>query len=450
LGSNLNTFQSTLGLVTPSGNLLRALLLSLNQSQLLCRNQTFAGNPGAINIYGGPILYLVLQVCVLYGILVAVDSGLTASIFPEGMLKNSIRHANEDSTEGCIPGQDVAAEARRTETSDDGLRVLHVVKSFGGRKVVNDLTFGVQHGEAFALLGPNGAGKSTTLSLIRGNLVPDAGDVLVEGVSTRKRRTDAQRALGVCPQFDAIDRMTVAEHLRFYARAAGIIDVEDRVSNIISAVGLDAYRNRMAEKLSGGNKRKLSLGIAVVGNPKILLLDEPSSGMDAISQRLMWHALTLVNRGRSMVITSHSMEEVAALADRVGIMATQMLLVGGKEELLRRYGDKYHVHLALRKGASDDQSAARAKAWVVEKIRGAVFERAALHGQLRFSIPKAMSSNGQVYSEDNHRSSLGLLLKMLEKYKAELHIEYYSIGENTLEDMFLGVISSESGVLKEA
>ena len=316
--SNLYIFQSIFGLITPSGNLLRALLLSLNQSQLLCRDQAFAGNPGAVDIYGGPILYLILQTGVLYGTLVAHDAGLIASLLPVVLFKKSIRHARDNSNQGYIPGKDVTTETRRTETSDDGLRAVHIVKSFGGRKVVDDLTFGVKHGEAFALLGPNGAGKSTTISLIRGNLVPDSGDVLVEGVSTRKRRTDAQRALGVCPQFDAIDRMTVVEHLRFDARAAGMLDIEDRVSSIISAVGLGAYRNRMAEKLSGGNKRKLSLGIAVIGNPKILLLDEPSSGMDAISQRLMWQALTVVNRGRSMVITSHSMGNLRHL--RTGLV----------------------------------------------------------------------------------------------------------------------------------
>ena len=124
-------------------------------------------------------------------------------------------------------------------------------------------------------------------------------------------------------------------------------------------------------------------------------------------------------------------------------MAKRMLLVGEKRVLLRKYGDRYHVHLALRKENSDDQSATRVKGWVVEKIGGAVFERAVLHGQLRFSIPKGTLSNGLVACEHDqpaNGSSLGLLLGMLERHKTELNPEYYSIGENALENMFLRVV----------
>lgn len=107
-----------------------------------------------------------------------------------------------------------------------------------------------------------------------------------------------------CPQFDAMDTMTCLEHLRFYARARGVPDIEFNVDQVVHAVGLVPFKNRMAGKLSGGNKRKLSLGIALIGNPSVLLLDEPSSGMDAASKRIMWRTLTAVSSGRSLVLTS--------------------------------------------------------------------------------------------------------------------------------------------------
>ena len=139
--------------------------------------------------------------------------------------------------------------------------------------------------------------------------------------------------------------MTALEHLKFYARARGVTDVDYNVEQVLHAVGLEPFKSRMAFKLSGGNKRKLSLGIALMGNPSVLLLDEPSSGMDAASKRVMWRTLSSVSSGRSLVLTTHSMEEADALADRAGIMARRMLALGTADQLRKRHGDAYHVHL---------------------------------------------------------------------------------------------------------
>lgn len=129
--------------------------------------------------------------------------------------------------------------------------------------------------------------------------------MLVEDTSILRHRAAARANLGVCPQFDAMDQMTAIEHLRFYARARGVADVEHNVEQVLHAVGLAPFKSRMAAKLSGGNKRKLSLGIALMGNPSVLLLDEPSSGMDAASKRVMWRTLSSVSSGRSLVLTTH-------------------------------------------------------------------------------------------------------------------------------------------------
>src|ERR1700712_4130374 len=142
-----------------------------------------------------------------------------------------------------------------------------------------------------------------------------------------------------------MDQMTVLEHLRFYARIRGVLEVEHNVDAVIKAVGLQAFTSRMAAKLSGGNKRKLSLAIALIGNPTVLLLDEPSSGMDAASKRVMWKTLASIVPGRSLVLTTHSMEEADALANRAGIMAGRMLALGTTEYLRRKHGDAYHVHI---------------------------------------------------------------------------------------------------------
>jgi ABC-type multidrug transport system ATPase subunit len=272
----------TMALFFPSGNLLRALLLSLNQFSLLCHGETtLPSYPGDIQVYGGAILYLVLQCVIQLVVLIWYDSGYK----PAFLARRSHKSTDVEETEDV--DDEVFAEAARVDSCKDELRVKHATKAFRSFVAVQDVTFGVPHGQTFALLGPNGAGKSTTINLIRGDMRPSEAesDILIEDISIIDRRAAARQNLGVCPQFDAIDTMTAIEHLRFYARARGVADVEHNVEKVIHAVGLEPFKTRMAAKLSGGNKRKLSLGIALMGNPSVLILDEPSSGMDPASKR---------------------------------------------------------------------------------------------------------------------------------------------------------------------
>lgn len=162
LQANLNTVQFTFGLITPSGNLLRALLLTLNQSQIVCIGQAFR-DPGSMSVYGGPICYLVLQTVLLYAFLVSYDSSyfgqLRAWLVAKLHRNNKVK--DTESTEKYYPPADVMAETVRTEHSpQDALRALHLSKAFRrDDKVVDDLTFGVGSSEVFACLGPNGAGQ---------------------------------------------------------------------------------------------------------------------------------------------------------------------------------------------------------------------------------------------------------------------------------------------------
>lgn len=123
-----------------------------------------------------------------------------------------------------------------------------------------------------SLLGPNGAGKSTTISMIRGDVKPDRGEIFIENTSIRKHRPQARAFLGTCPQYDAIDNLSVREHLSFYARIRGVNNVKHNVEEVLKAVGLMTYADRMASKLSGGNKRKMSLGISVSSTFCLVLL----------------------------------------------------------------------------------------------------------------------------------------------------------------------------------
>lgn len=207
----------------------------------------------------------------MFGILLLADSNISFSRFRKS---KAPKHVEESTTKE----QEVSDEIQRVETSNDGLRLLHLTKSFKEKFrsksaiAVDDLTLGVMNGEVFALVGPNGAGKSTTLSLIRGELQPDdaRGEIFVDEHSVKRHREIARSHLGVCPQFDAVDQMTVLEHLRFYAGVRGVKDVEHNVTEVVKAVGLQPFADRVASKLSGGNKRKLSLGIALISTSHLL------------------------------------------------------------------------------------------------------------------------------------------------------------------------------------
>ncbi|ETS74227.1 hypothetical protein PFICI_14093 [Pestalotiopsis fici W106-1] len=440
----------------PIGSVVRALFIALNLFSTTCDGNAIASNPAAINVYGAPILYLILQSLLLFGVLLWYDSGAGFNLFRRFTQKSIDSKENE-----AILDEEVANELTRvtsTPQESDGLRVLHLTKTFKKNTAVDNVTFGVKHGEVFALLGPNGAGKSTTISLIRGDIQPsrNGGDVLVENTSVSKRRAAARSHLGVCPQFDAIDSMTVEEHLKFYAKVRGISDVNRNVHAILHAVGLAAFSKRMAFALSGGNKRKLSLGIALMGNPSVVLLDEPSSGLDAAAKRIMWKTLGHIVPGRSILLTTHSMEEADALANRAGILAKRMLAMGTVDNLRERFGDALHVHLVSKSAPhSTPEEMERVRRWVVEAFPGAQVEEKTYHGQMRFSVPASEVIQGSETPNDlvrpdrsgdlqRERSAIGQLIILLEQQKEALGIEHYSVTPTTLDQVFLTIVGQHN------
>lgn len=472
IDSDLIIAHFTISLIMPAPNLLRGLLLALNEFSVTCHGFELAPYPSGITVYGGPILYLIVQFIVLMTFLVWYDSGGRFSF--AFFRRNHSKQAQQD-IEDAAREQDpeVRAETKRVEQSPEyALRVMHVSKEFGTNVAVDDVTFGIQKGECFALLGPNGAGKTTTISLIRGEIRPsrNTGEIFVDDVSLSQHRNAARNHLGVCPQFDAMDTMTVIGHLRFYAKARGVKDVEHNVAEVMRAVGIAQYANRMALTLSGGNKRKLSLGIALMGNPSVVLLDEVSSGMDAAAKRVMWRVLAGITAGRALLITTHSMEEADALANRAGILARRMLAIGTADELRRRHGDAHYVHLVHRDAPrTQDADMERIKSWVRQHIPGAEVEDRTYHGQLRFAVanqhgnmpphetetPPSSSSSSSLTKREHEMGisssvvsrkdmqqgySIRALFELLESHKEELGIAYYSVSPTTLDQIFLNVV----------
>jgi lipooligosaccharide transport system ATP-binding protein len=197
-------------------------------------------------------------------------------------------------------------------------------KSYGASEVVSGVDLAVAAGECFGLLGPNGAGKTTTLKLCLGLIKPDGGEIELLGEPVPRRAREARVRVGVVPQFDNLDPdFTVAENLLVYGRYFGMAprDIEARIPPLLEFAGLTGRGEAKINTLSGGMKRRLTLARALVNDPQLLFLDEPTTGLDPQARHLIWERLRrLTQEGKTLVLTTHFMEEAERLCQRLAIM----------------------------------------------------------------------------------------------------------------------------------
>ncbi|CCW59582.1 unnamed protein product [Phytomonas sp. EM1] len=235
----------------------------------------------------------------------------------------------------------------------DSIVVQHLSKRFPGmrRNAVNDLSFGVHKGEIMCLLGPNGTGKSTTLKILAGEEVPSCGSAYINGISSDQRVSRSY--IGYCPQYNPLlDNLSPVEHLWLYARLRNIREecIEDEVSSLIQELGLYPHRHTTAHALSGGNQRRLSLAISMVGRTKSVLLDEPTANMDILGRLQTQSTLKRIVRQRSVILTTHLLDEIETLADRVVLLNHgSMHCIGTLKDLKKRYAgnEEYEVYMSF-------------------------------------------------------------------------------------------------------
>jgi len=223
---------------------------------------------------------------------------------------------------------------------------------YGPRTAVDGIGFRIGRGEIFGLLGPNGAGKTSALSAIEGLVTPTAGRVLVAGVDARKRPLDAKARLGVQLQSSSFQpELSIEQIARLYAGLYGVRLTGDRIGASMRAIGLDQESGKRFKQLSGGQQQRLALYIATIHDPLLLLLDEPTAGLDPQSRRALWRRIEdLRSEGSSILLTTHSMEEAQAVCDRVAIIDHGALLtIGTPSDLIAKHKDDPHV-LAVAHG----------------------------------------------------------------------------------------------------
>jgi ABC-2 type transport system ATP-binding protein len=240
------------------------------------------------------------------------------------------------------------------------LTLTHLVKTFGTLRAVDGVSLDVRKGEVFGLLGPNGAGKSTTISMVMGVLTPDSGTVMLEGLGSPTSAA-VRRHLGVATQTLAIyDDLTGRENLEFFGRLFGLggAALKARVDACLEAVGLADRQKDRAKTYSGGMKRRLNLAAAIVHDPDVILLDEPTAGVDPQSRNnIIEMVQRLAAAGKTVVYTTHYMEEAQKLCSRVAIIDKGKILAEGTvDELVGRFGGESVVTIRREGGAVDEVS----------------------------------------------------------------------------------------------
>ena len=231
-----------------------------------------------------------------------------------------------------------------TMTQNIAIEARELTKQYGAKTAVSALNLSVKEGELFALLGVNGAGKTTTIKMLAGLTLPTNGDAFLLGESIVHDPQRAKAHNGISPQETAVARnLSVTENLVLMARiyGAGAAEAREKAQRMIALLGLEETAKQKAKTLSGGMQRRLSIGMALISEPKILFLDEPTLGLDVIARRELWSVVNKLKGKVTIILTTHYLEEVEALSDRAGIMAKgRLVAIGTVAELTQRANAK--------------------------------------------------------------------------------------------------------------
>ena len=220
------------------------------------------------------------------------------------------------------------------------IKTQNLTKKFKEKTAVNGINLEINQGELFALLGTNGAGKTTTIKMLSTLILPTEGNIEINGLDIIKDRQKIKEILNVSPQETAIaQNLSVKENLEFMAGVYQITNKEEKINELVKMFKLDEVLNQKAKTLSGGWQRKVSIAIALINNPQILFLDEPTLGLDVIARKELWKVIENFKGKITIILTTHYMEEAEKLSDRIGIMAKGNLVdVGTAKELIEKTG----------------------------------------------------------------------------------------------------------------
>ncbi len=330
--------------------------------------------------------------------------------------------------QAMMQGRDSGGKAAAIVVSN--LRKVFPASNGNPDKVAcRQLSLGIHAGECFGLLGPNGAGKSTSINMMTGFLEPTEGEIFIEGLDLRVSMKEVYSIMGVCPQDNLLwPTLTAEEHLRFYGRLKNLSGaaLEEAVAAKLKDVNLTAAAKKQVHTYSGGMKRRLSVAISIIGDPLVVYLDEPSTGLDPASRRLLWDVVKKTKRERAVVLTTHSMEEAEVLCDRLGIfVGGEMACLGGPRELVATHGGYLVFTLSV-----EPQDIDQAKAFVLTEVDAQAKLSYELAGTLRFEIPRV--------SEEREGALMVKVFAAMERLRDLMTVRDWGLAHATLEEVFIG------------
>eukprot|EP00826_Nyctotherus_ovalis_P029004 TRINITY_DN2286_c0_g1_i4.p1 TRINITY_DN2286_c0_g1~~TRINITY_DN2286_c0_g1_i4.p1 ORF type:complete len:1634 (-),score=496.68 TRINITY_DN2286_c0_g1_i4:185-5086(-) len=341
----------------------------------------------------------------------------------------------EESEENVLYPDDhferVGEDLKAQEASNECLSIRHLNKYFGEKTAVSNFSVNMYRSQIFALLGPNGAGKTTTLSMLCGLLPVSTGNASFAGMAIFRDMVKVREKLGVCPQHDVLfESLSPKEHLQVFAAFKGRTDSESvskDVDEILQDIELKDCESMLACNLSGGQRRKLSIGIAFVGNCDMIFLDEPTSGIDLATRKRVWAMLKKYKDKKVIILTTHYMEEAEELGDRIGIMTSGKLRCVGSPLFLKSiYGAGYNLLISHEKTTEIQQVHDNITAFVKNFIEG-VHIRKEAEKEITYFLPKSQSTKFKEFFLE------------LDKSLGSLKIESYGMATNTMEEIFLRV-----------
>ncbi|XP_026317826.1 ATP-binding cassette sub-family A member 3-like [Hyposmocoma kahamanoa] len=334
---------------------------------------------------------------------------------------------------------DVLTEMRHVEEinkrqGDHSLVVNKITKYYGNYLAVNQVSFTVSESECFGLLGINGAGKTTTFKMLMGDEMISSGDAYVAGYSVRTEMNKVYRHIGYCPQFDAVfDEMTGRETMKFFSMLRGLqpTSASKQTVMLAKALGFTKYLDKtVSEHYCGGTKRKLSTAVALLGQTRLLFVDEPTTGMDPAASRKVWTAIQGArSAGRGIILTSHSMEECEALCSRLTVMVDGgFQCLGTPQHLKTKFSQGFILTIKLKADDESDEALREEHTNAMKNYISKNFKDSKLMEEYQGLITYYLPETGIPWSH---------MFGIMEYAKRELYVEDYSISQTTLQQIFL-------------
>lgn len=343
-------------------------------------------------------------------------------------------------SEAISPFDSAPVPAVRLQRLTKEYRKYALCKAKTDTKAVDSVSLTINQDEIFCLLGHNGAGKTTLINMLTGLFPPSSGLAQVSGLDIVGSMDEIREQLGVCPQHDILwPELTAREHLQLFAQLKGIPSflIDREVHEKISQVGLDDACDNPVGSFSGGMKRRLSVAISTIGNPKVVFMDEPTTGLDPVNKRAVWHLIQSMKKDRCIILTTHSMEEADVLSDRIAIMAYGKLrCIGNGLHLKSKYGSGYRLTLLTNQSHS-----AKVITSIEEKFAGLVTLAANDAGAIAFTVAQQRL--------ERIPEVLAYIDELREAPGGHDMIHEWGISHSTLEEVFLAITKKHHFVYED-